>query len=471
MLKPEFLKMIASLDDGRFASLAETLTETVPEVSVRLNPRKLSLAGGTPFPGEPVPWCGGGIYLSERPKFTFDPALHQGVYYVQDASSMIMGAVAAELSRRLAGGPLLWLDACAAPGGKTTAALDALPSGSLVVANEFDYGRAEILAENVAKWGSPYTVVTRGDTARFRSVGEVFDVVAVDAPCSGEGMMRKDATARQQWSAALVEECVARQKEILSNVWDALRPGGYLVYSTCTFNTRENEEMVEWLCGEYEAEPVDMEFPFAVDGAVGSSLPALRFIPGRVRGEGLFLAVVRKPGQWEPRERCADNAASRRERKGAGKRKGGGKAPEIPSEVRAWITPGERENFPLTATENGLRAFPAQWSDLLSLFLKKLQVISAGTELAETRGHDVVPSQALALSTLLDADAFPRVETDRETALAYLRREAVALPRETPRGFVLLTYGGRPLGFVKNLGNRANNLYPKEWRIKSILKS
>ena len=193
--------------------------------------------------------------------------------------------------------------------------------------------------------------------------------------------------------------------------------------------------------------------------------------PGRVRGEGLFLAVVRKPGQWEPRERCADNAASRRERKGASKRKRGVKAPEIPSEVRAWITPGERENFPLTATENGLRAFPAQWSDLLSLFLKKLQVISAGTELAETRGHDVVPAQALALSTLLDADAFPRVETDRETALAYLRREAVALPRETPRGFVLLTYGGRPLGFVKNLGNRANNLYPKEWRIKSIQKS
>ncbi len=470
MLKPEFLKMIASLDDGRFSSLAETLTETAPEVSVRLNPRKLSPTGGTPFPGEPVPWCGGGIYLSERPKFTFDPALHQGVYYVQDASSMIMGAVAAELSRRLAGGPLLWLDACAAPGGKTTAALDALPSGSLVVANEFDYARAEILAENVAKWGSTYTVVTRGDTARCRAVGEVFDVVAVDAPCSGEGMMRKDVTARQQWSAALVEECVARQKEILSNVWDALRPGGYLVYSTCTFNTRENEEMVEWLCMEYGAEPVDMEFPFGIDGAVGSDLPALRFIPGRVRGEGLFMAVVRKPGEWTPREFPGENTPGKG-RKGTGKRKGGVKAPEIPSEVRAWITPGERENFPLTATENGLRAFPAQWSDLLSLFLKKLQVISAGTELAETRGHDVVPSQALALSTLLDADAFPSVETDRETALAYLRREAVALPRETPRGFVLLTYGGRPLGFVKNLGNRANNLYPKEWRIKSIQKS
>ena len=470
MLEPEFLKMIASLDDGRFASLAETLTETAPEVSVRLNPRKFSPAGETPFPEEPVPWCEGGIYLSERPKFTFDPALHQGVYYVQDASSMIMGAVAAELARRLAGGPLLWLDACAAPGGKTTAALDALPSGSLVVANEFDYGRAEILAENVAKWGSPYTVGPRGDTARCRAVGEVFDVVAVDAPCSGEGMMRKDATACQQWSAALVEECVARQKEILSNVWDALRPGGYLVYSTCTFNTRENEEMVEWLCGEYGAEPVDMEFPFGIDGAVGSDLPALRFIPGRVRGEGLFMAVVRKPGEWTPREFPGENTPGKG-RKGTGKRKGGGKAPEIPSEVRAWIIPGERENFLLTATENGLRAFPAQWSDLLSLFLKKLQVISAGTELAETRGHDVVPTQALALSTLLDADAFPRVETDRETALAYLRREAVALPRETPRGFVLLTYGGRPLGFVKNLGNRANNLYPKEWRIKSIQKS
>lgn len=462
--------MIASLGDERFSSLAKTLTETAPEVSVRLNPRKSVEEVNAAWAGaEQVPWWEAGRYLTERPKFTFDPALHQGAYYVQDASSMVIATVAWELAARMEGEePLLWLDACAAPGGKTTAALDGLPEGSLVVANEYDYARAEILAENIAKWGSPYAVVTRGDTAQFRRVGEIFDVVAVDAPCSGEGMMRKDQTAREQWTRALVEECAGRQREILANVWEALKPGGYLVYSTCTFNVCENEEIVSWLCREYSAEPIDLELPPSIDGAVGCSLPVLRFIPGRIRGEGLFLAVVRKPGNREPAD--FSSSKGKKERKGNAKGKTGVKPAIVPSPVSTWINPRQRDNFVLTATETGVRAFPRKWSGLLPLLTDRLQLLAAGVEMAEIKGKDVVPTQSLALSTIIDPGVFPSVEVNEQTALMYLRREAVQLPEATPRGFILLLYRGLPLGFVKNLGSRANNLYPKEWRIRSIQK-
>jgi 16S rRNA C967 or C1407 C5-methylase (RsmB/RsmF family) len=211
-MKAEFTDMINTIGDERLSQLADTLEHTAPEVSIRLNPRKSaplqasedSPSRQTALPTQgtlitgPVAWWPNGFYLSERPKFTLDPALHQGRYYVQDASSMILAAVARMLSN---GQPLLWLDACAAPGGKTTAALDGLPDGSLVVSNEYDYSRAEILKENVAKWGVASTVVTRGDTSQYRKLPETFDVIAIDAPCSGEGMMRKDLTAREQWTA------------------------------------------------------------------------------------------------------------------------------------------------------------------------------------------------------------------------------------------------------------------------------
>lgn len=498
MLKPEFIEMIASMADPRFDHLAHDLTETPAEVSVRLNPRKRSSrspVAAEAGEGKEVAWWPDGRYLPERPAFTFDPALHQGAYYVQEASSMVMAAVARRLSSLIAaeeagktqetaeaqeiseeeeadrGRPLLWLDACAAPGGKSTAALDGLPEGSLVVANEFDYSRAPVLAENIAKWGVPDTVVTRGDTARFRRVGEIFDVVAVDAPCSGEGMMRKDATAREQWSPGLVRECADRQREILANVWEALKPGGFLVYSTCTFNTLENEQTAAWLIEEYGALPVDTAIGCGIDGAVSlpgvAPLPALRFIPGRTRGEGLFLTVLRKPGILRARDFSA-GASGAKEKKGKKQKGGADRPPAGAGEARAWLRADLAGEYPLSASESGLRAFPARWGALLPLFLRELQVISAGVEIAEVKGKDLIPTQQLALSALLDPGAFPCVGVDRAGALAYLARQGVELPPATPRGFVLLTFGGLPLGFVKNIGNRVNNLYPKEWRIKQL---
>lgn len=484
-MKPEFVKMLASLGDARFDGLAEALKETSPEISVRLNPLKGGTETAIAASAESrVEWWDNGVYLPTRPRFTFDPSLHQGRYYVQDASSMITAAVARAISKLIGETtPLLWLDACAAPGGKTTAAIDGLPAGSLVVANEYDYSRAEILKENVAKWGYPSTVITRGDTAQYRRLCEIFDVIAIDAPCSGEGMMRKDLTAREQWTPSLVEECADRQKEIIDNLWDALRPGGYLVYSTCTFNTSEDELIADYIRKEYGAEAIDLptllgrpadniDREVKIDGV--EPLHSLRFIPGRTRGEGLYISILRKPGDLTPASLdIIDHKDKKRSKPAKASNKGAGPGQkslslsEITKLCGGWIREEFVGNFEFSATEDGVRAFPSQWSAHMPLFLKHLQVISAGTEIATIKGKDVIPTQQLALSNLLCYNAFPVAEISAKEAVEYLSRESITLPDGAPRGIVLLTYGGYPLGFVKNLGNRSNNLYPKEWRIKS----
>lgn len=450
-LPEEFVALMKSYGSEQLALLPEALTGE-PSTAVRLNRRKTNDSDAAAMPGRRVAWCPQGRHLDSRPAFTFDPAMHQGRYYVQDASSMFISHVVRHLTVGSAG-PLRVLDACAAPGGKTTAIIDALPDGSLVVANEFVRERAAVLRENLAKWGYPDVAVTQGDTARFSSLGPTFDIVAVDAPCSGEGMMRKDSDAVGQWTPRLVEQCAALQREILDNVWPSLRPGGYLIYSTCTFNRAEDECMAEYLRDVLGAVPVHIPVgsDWGIVAAVCSDIPAYRFLPGRIEGEGLFITVVRKPldgqsSQPEPRPKAAkkkkDRHADTRQRRA-----------EIPESVKRWIS---RQ---------------AEWTldgDRLIASLPGItDEIRPEITVATLKGRDFIPSQQLAMSLALSPGAFPAVEVDRPTAIDYLRCEAVRLTDGAPRGIVLLTYGGLPLGFVKNLGNRANNLYPKPWRILS----
>ncbi len=280
-----FMAQFATLGVAALDALPQSLAAE-PSVSVRYNSRK---GASVPEGCDPVAWCPTGCYLAERPAFTLDPAMHQGLYYVQDASSMFIHHVIDHLTA--SGEPVRYLDACAAPGGKTTAALDVLPAGSLAVANEYVAARASMLRENLAKWGVP-CVVRQGDTSRFAADGAVFDIIAADVPCSGEGMMRKDAKAVEQWTPALVAECAARQRQIVDNLWLALAPGGYMIYSTCTFNRTENEEMVQYMIDRYGAEPVEIPVDpsWSIIPAIGNDFPAYRFIPGAIRGEGLFMA-------------------------------------------------------------------------------------------------------------------------------------------------------------------------------------
>ena len=455
-LPAQFLDIIRSYGSEAFEALPRALAEE-PSVSVRFNRAK----GFGPAPGaDTVSWCPQGIYLPERPAFTFHPPLHQGAYYVQDASSMFLWHV---LSRLTADGrPVRYLDACAAPGGKTTVALDVLPQGSVVVANEYDGRRAGILRENLTKWGAPLHVVTSGDTARFSAYPSAFDIIAADVPCSGEGMMRKDPEAVSQWSPALVEQCVERQREIIANLWPALAPGGYMVYSTCTFNRDENELMVSRLVEDYGAEPVEMAVDpaWGIHGAIRSPYPACRFVPGRIRGEGLFMAVVRKPADDHaaPEAGVTSPQPPAKERKQR-KRDGRPAAPALPADIRrrveGWLA---GENRLLLSTDGQtVIAYPAHPFEA--------HPWQPAVEVAAVRGRDVMPSHALLMSTLLRPGAIPSAEVDAPTAIAYLRGESVSLPGDAPRGIVAVTYGGRPLGAAKNLGSRANNLYPKPWRI------
>lgn len=445
-LSEEFLAQFAGLGVAALDNLSEALASE-PVVSVRYN----TVKGAAPkIDADIVPWCSMGCYLAERPAFTFDPELHQGLYYVQDASSMFLRHVVAALTAD--GSAVRYLDACAAPGGKTTAALDVLPKGSLVVANEYVATRAAVLRENLIKWGVP-CVVRSGDTARFAIDGARFDIIAADVPCSGEGMMRKDAKAVEQWSPALVEECVARQRQIIDNLWPTLVDGGYMIYSTCTFNRAENEQMVQYMMERYGALPVEIPINSAwgIVPAVGADIPVYRFVPGAVRGEGLFLAVVRKPFA----EECEEPARSK-PRKDKSRKGGKEKAPVIPKEVSMWLKSDIKTE--LKAMPDGaIKAqFPMQWPDFP--YIPEL-------EIAILKGRDVVPTHDLAMSVMLNEDAFPRQEVDRATALEYLHCQSITLSADAPRGIVLLTFGGKPLGFVKNIGSRANNLYPRSWRI------
>lgn len=405
-LPEEFTAYTHSLmGDERYQRLVEGLAAE-PPVSIRLNPFKAdSDTVEIPLADEPVPWCKGGFYLKQRPEFTFDPLFHAGLYYVQEASSMFLHHVLRQTVDR----PVVMLDLCAAPGGKSTVARAALPEGSVLFSNEPMRQRAQILNENILKFGHPDVVVTNNYAHDYRRTGLLFDVVLADVPCSGEGMFRKDEGAIAEWSPQNVDRCRRLQREIVADIWPQLRPGGILIYSTCTFNAHENEENAAWIARELGAEFIKIDTPeeWNITGPLVGKNPVCRFLPGYSRGEGLFMAVLRKAGD-SPLE--------------GGKNKQG---------------------------------------------LKMLNILSHGIKPDETKGKNLIPDISKALSIQADKEAYPHVEVSWEQAISYLRHEAVSLPADTPRGVVLLTYQGQPIGFEKNIGNRANNLYPQEWRIKS----
>lgn len=443
--------MLRSLGDGYAMPLIEALA-TPPSVSIRANTLKdRTVPDGAAL----VPWCDNGFYLPSRPLFAADPAWHQGLYYVQDASSMVYSHVVAMISCMLepqAGHGLRYLDACAAPGGKSTAALEVLPADALVVANEYDRHRANILAENIAKSGAPNVVVTRGDAARFGRMRDAFDIVAVDAPCSGEGMMRKEPEAVRQWSEALVADCAATQRRLLESLWEALRPGGVLIYSTCTFNRLENEEQVDFLVGEYGAESIDLGLDSfgGVFRGFGTDSHCYRFAPGHIDGEGLFVAALRKPG--EP------TGSVQSQRRQTACQKSG-------DFISRHLL--DASEFVETRIAGTVYAQPAAHAAFIASVGKATDVMRSGVAVATEKGRDLVPTQELALSAALDISSFACVEADYQTAMTYLRGESLQeLPEGTPKGFVLLCYGGKPLGFAKNIGRRANNLYPDAMRLR-----
>ena len=453
VLPQEFTTYTRALMGDELYEKLHAALDQEPPVSLRLNPFK-TINGETEVcdVDEGVAWSDNGYYLSGRPNFTFDPLFHTGAYYVQEASSMFV----AWIVKQLIHSPITMLDLCAAPGGKSTALRSVLPQGSLLFCNEPITQRASILAENVQKFGHPDMVVTSNFAADYRKSGLQFDAILADVPCSGEGMFRKDAGAIAEWSETNVEHCWRLQREIIADIWPCLKPGGLLIYSTCTFNDKENERNVEWIAQELGAIPDLPPIPSAwnITGSIGSELPACRFIPGVSKGEGLFLCVLRKSLEQD----IAHEEKRKRPQKSMAQKN---KLPEMPQ----WLN----DNFAFeTCQINGnIHAIPSEWTSLFDKASTALRIVHAGVALATPKGKDLVPHPALAHSIALNTDAFCKCELDYDSAIAFLRREAITLTPETPRGYVLVTYQGMPLGFVKNIGNRANNLYPQEWRIKS----
>lgn len=441
-LAESFVQQLQGLIPDESEALVDAITSTEPSVAVRVN----DVRGVTlPCSARQVPWCDQGFYLNDRPAFTFDPDWHAGRYYVQDASSMFISHVIKHLIHE----PVRYLDLCAAPGGKTTAALQALPAGSLAVANEIVPPRARVLADNIIRWGNPHCVVTNNAPAHVGKLTHFFDVIATDVPCSGEGMMRKDDEAVAQWSPQLVEQCAERQRGILADAWNALRPGGLLIYSTCTYNRQENEEIAHYIVRELGATSLEVpiEASWNIHPAINSDCHCYRFMPHRVDGEGLFIAAFRKDGD-APRQGIHLKGKNTK------------KCDEIGTN---WLS--NPDHFTIEQQGDLFIATPAEWRNEVTALRASLNVLHAGVELASVMSRKMVPHHALALSTARAADAFPVCEVDYPTALRYLRGESIAI--EGPRGHVLVAHEGAVLGFANNLGIRANNLYPKPQRILS----
>lgn len=420
-LPKEFEEYTRSLMGEELYSKLISGLATTPPVSIRLNPFKVAkdayLEDEEQLNGlqlTPVPWAKDGYLLSERPSFTLDPLFHAGAYYVQEASSMLLDFIIRQLVKE----PVTMLDLCAAPGGKTTCAMAALPEGSILYSNEPIRTRANILAENVMKFGHPDIIVTNNYAKDYAKAKKTFDVILTDVPCSGEGMFRKDPNAINEWSTSNVDSCWKIQRSIVEDIWQCLKPGGILIYSTCTFNAHEDEENVQWIIDNLGADPIALEGvkeEWNITGALKGNLPVYRFIPGKTKGEGLFMAVMRKKG--EPTQ---------------------GSTPTI-----------------------------LKKEGKISMKEKGLKVMTHGINPPTQKGKKTIPDISLALSINQKENDYPHVDVDRQTAINYLRREAITLPADTPRGIVTITYKGLGLGFANNIGNRANNLYPQEWRIKT----
>ena len=413
--------------------------------SIRTNPSKpITQLSNKPINQlTKIPWCDLGYYLDTRPSFTFDPLFHAGCYYVQEASSMFIEQAlkqTVDLSK-----PLKILDLCAAPGGKSTHIQSLVSKDSLLVSNEVIRSRANVLKGNIVKWGCENVVVTNNDPKDFVKLENYFDVIVVDAPCSGSGLFRRDPKAIEEWGENNVQLCSQRQQRILADVWPALKKEGILIYSTCSYSKEEDEDICKWVTENFSADNCRL----SVDDLWGitESSWGYRFWPDKVKGEGFFLACFKKNDGNKQTTRKAKRditPLTNKEKKF----------------VANWINP---EGRCLLKHENTVYAWPVRLGDGFSFLLNNLRVIYSGVETGELMRDKMIPSQALAMTDLIN-NAIQRVELNKEEAIRYLQRKELNIGIIS-KGWQLVTYQGHSLGWINVLQGRINNYYPKELRI------
>jgi 16S rRNA C967 or C1407 C5-methylase (RsmB/RsmF family) len=448
----------------------------VPPVSIRLN-------SGIKLPDIKLlsymqfsinSWCLSGRYLAERPSFALDPLFHAGSYYVQEAASMFVEQCVNTVKQYDDIDYIL--DLCAAPGGKSTHLISLFPD-SLVVSNEVIRSRAAVLEENIVKWGHANTMITSCDPAAFRKLGHFFDFILVDAPCSGEGMFRKDPETLKEWSPENVKHCVARQMRIVRDVWDALKPGGFMLYGTCTYNIEENENIIKFITENLGAESISVDISEyeGITPSFDKDIYAYRFFPHKTKSEGLFLSLVRKTSPPTPPHRGGEKSlhgVHKGGEKSLHKVHRGGKSgirysstrlyKEIEKDLTSLWLNTEKDMFvgyppPLWGGAGGeVFMFPEKFIADIEYIGRTIYTLSSGTKVGIMKGRDFIPSHDFAHSAEININNFAVWAVDKITALKFLKRETLIAPAGIDKGYVLLTYLGVPLGWVKNIGARCN---------------
>jgi 16S rRNA C967 or C1407 C5-methylase (RsmB/RsmF family)/NOL1/NOP2/fmu family ribosome biogenesis protein len=430
---------------SEFSDFLSSLNEPSP-VSIRINQKKLpSLQAG-----DSVPWSTSGFYLPQRPVFTLDPLFHAGAYYVQEASSMFLEQAFRQLID--ISKSLTVLDLSAAPGGKSTHILSLLGETSLLVSNEVIRSRASVLAENLLKWGYANTIVTNNDPEDFKTITGFFDVVVVDAPCSGEGLFRKDPAAVNEWSEQNVALCSSRQKRILADVWPSLKENGILIYSTCTYNRFENEDNMLWLQQQNDIEFLSLKIngEWGIETVEENGIRGYRFMPHRTKGEGFYISVIRKKSE--------ENSISLKS-----KRRLTPLHSKQSDQVKPWLK--NADQLKLFQHNEFIYFIPENKISEFEFLIQHLKMVQAGTTVATVKHDKIIPEHAFALSVNLHEESFGKIPVSIDQAISYLRRDTLNI-ENTEKGFHLVTFDDVPIGWVNSLGNRFNNLYPIDWRIR-----
>jgi len=442
------LQGIKGFDEAAFKS-AHALESQI--TSIRLNPAKPSNSVfNSLLSAEKIPWSSNGYYLQERPSFTLDPHFHAGAYYVQEASSMFLETVMQQTLDLNAS--LKVLDLCAAPGGKSTLIQSLITKDSFLVSNEVIKTRVNILSENITKWGAANVVVTNNDPKDFQRLSNYFDVIVVDAPCSGSGLFRKDNDAISEWSMDNVALCSQRQQRILADVVSSLKPGGILIYSTCSYSEVENENIAEWLTKEntFESCKIDFQENWGIVETEKNDVYGYRFYPDKIKGEGFFIAAFKKN---------EDANAQKFKQKPISQKSTVSKSQF--EYLSKWINPNIEIYF--FNWKNEVIALPYILLQEMANLQSALYIKKIGVNIGSAIRNELIPSHELAVSTILSPDV-EKINLKLDDALQYLRRQNFEFT-DTKPGWKLVLYNELPLGFIKSMSNRVNNYYPREWRI------
>lgn len=410
--------------------------------SIRLNPFK----GLHSFEqATSVPWCERAYYLQERPFFTADPLLHAGCYYVQEASSMFLDhALRFCLPKS---DHLRVVDLCASPGGKSTLVAGLLKETDLLLSNEMVPNRIQALVENTVKWGYANQWVSNNTAAQIGRLEGYFDVLLIDAPCSGSGLFRKMPEFRSEWNLNLVQQCAVRQKSIIQDALPSLSEHGILIYMTCSLSEQENEQMIDYILNNNDLEPLSIPIPdnwgvLPTTGTQGNGY-GYRFMPNHLNGEGFFLTAFRRTkGPHRNISTPKHNTYK-------------------PSNLDIpYLNTQELKTYQIK--EHPFLIHPEHITDV-NYLEKSLRLVKKGTLLGKWAGKELIPDHELSMSVYLSKE-LEYIELDRMQALNYLKKETIH-PGETTKGWKLVRYLKHELGWVKSVPGRVNNYYPAAYRI------